>query len=557
MQQQGPLAVKSRKLNCEVTRKIPTRISGSTFTTALSATNRADEILAFVCLDPSIGNRPVEQIDFDNIYDTVQAVRDYFGFDEAIEFNYTFDKQNLSFEETVQIIANAIFCTGYRQSNKIQISFEEATEDSVLLFNHRNKIPETEKRTFSFGKKNEHDGVEFEYVDPDANDAVKTIFIPSDKSAINPKKVESLGIRSKELATLHAWRIYNKIIYQNIAVEFEATQEASILINNDRILVADNTRTGTQDGEIEAQSGLFLTLSNKPIFETNVEYVIQLQHYDGTTETIEIDYKDNDYEIVLMQAPRQSLSVNENNFAKATYNILKADSPREKAFIITEKDNISNLTSRISAINYSFEYYKNDQMQLWLPFENILKNESYKDVSLTNLGSGGIVTDSLRGKVFETTSDDQAIQTNLIASQFYTKSLWVKRSSVSDGGGNFLSSGTVSFFEGFGVLNSGALFVNHDDGNTEDFIFAFNALADTDWHHVACTYSNNFRAAIFIDGVEVANQVFQGKSDNVLKVLGSGTGAFGSFEGKSDDLRYYSRALSREEIKQIYLRGKI
>ncbi|KAG1245686.1 hypothetical protein G6F65_021099 [Rhizopus arrhizus] len=77
----GALAVKERKLNLLVTRKLPRRVSGSTFTSELYATTDVADIISAVCLDPLIGNRAPAEVDFDNIYSTAQEIREYFGVD--------------------------------------------------------------------------------------------------------------------------------------------------------------------------------------------------------------------------------------------------------------------------------------------------------------------------------------------------------------------------------------------------------------------------------------------------------------------------------------------
>jgi hypothetical protein len=64
-------------------------------------------------------------------------------------------------------------------------------------------------------------------------------------------------------AYYHAHRSWNKIKYQNVTVEFEATEEAELALLMDRILVANNTRSHTLDGEILKQDGLILTLSRE------------------------------------------------------------------------------------------------------------------------------------------------------------------------------------------------------------------------------------------------------------------------------------------------------
>lgn len=357
----GALALKERKLNMLVTRKIPLRNPGTdTFTTTLYATNKAEEIFAAVCLDPFIGNRTVAELDLDNIYSTVAAVRTYFGDDQAAEFCYTFDAENLSFEETAQAIANAVYCMAYRRGSRIYVNFEQETDSSLLLFNHRNKIPDSETRTIRFGRNNNHDGVEYVYVDPN-DDSISTYYIPSDNSAKNPQKVESIGVRSRLQAHFHAWRTWNKIRYQNVVTEFQATQEADLLVINDRILVADNTRTGTQDGEVLEQNALELTLSQPVLFTTGVNYTIFLQHYDGTVESMAVSSGSDRYKVILAQAPRLPLVTDANNYARATYIVVGDTDSAVNAFILTEKDPGSNFTYTVRAVNYDMRYYAQDK----------------------------------------------------------------------------------------------------------------------------------------------------------------------------------------------------
>lgn len=356
----GALSVKERKLNMLVTRKIPLRISGNSFTTELHATNRADEIFSAICKDPYIGNRTNNEIDFNSIYDAIAEVREYFGTDKAGEFCYTFDSDNLSFEETARMISNAVFCTAYRRGNVIKINFEKETEDSTLLFNHRNKLPQSESRTVRFGNQDQFDGVSFQYVDP-LDDALVTYYIPEDRSAVNPKEVESVGIRSGVQAYFQAWRTWNKIRYQNTLVEFDATQEADLLALNDRILVADNTRVETQDGEIDSQSGLELTLSVNVQLSTSFNYTIFLQYSDGSTEGIAVQRGNDVNKVVLTSPPRLPLSTNDDFYAKTTFILVPNQNNGQNAFLVAEKSPLGNMTSKVTAVNYDDRYYNNDK----------------------------------------------------------------------------------------------------------------------------------------------------------------------------------------------------
>lgn len=357
---EGALNIKERKLNMLVTRMLPIRVSGTTFTTELFATNQADEIISAMCLDSRIGNRQISELDLNSIYDSIAEVRSYFGSDLAAEFCYTFDSSNMSFEEMVSSAANSVFSTAYRRGNVIKLSFEKQTEDSTLLFNHRNKLPGTEVRTVRFGNLDDNDGVSFQYIDP-VDDALLTYYIPEDKSAVNPKEIESIGVRSKLKAHFQAWRAWNKIQYQSVITEFTATQEADLLIRNDRILISDNTRPDTQDGEVLSQQVLQLKLSQEVEMLDSVEYSIFLQHTDGTVETIPVTAGESARHVILSYAPRLPLALSEDLYARTTFILVGNTETREDTFMLTEKTNQGNLTSVVRAVNYDDRYYGSDK----------------------------------------------------------------------------------------------------------------------------------------------------------------------------------------------------
>jgi hypothetical protein len=355
------LAVKERKLNMLVQRKIPARVgSTSSFTdTALVGSNRADDIFMAICRDRYLGNKSVTEIDVDNIYNTVQEIEDYFGHPNTVEFCYTFDNDNLSFEETLSVLADAIFSVPYRLGSVIKIAFEKFTQDATLLFNHRNKLPGSERRTFTFGTLEENDGLEYTYVNPD-DDSIISVFLPEATPSSSPKKVESVGVRNHLQAYFHAWRIWNKMLYSNITTEFEATQEAMLLVKNDRFLNTDSTRAGSQDGEVIDVSGLTLTLSQNVDLTADPPYTIFLQLYDGTTQAIQVTAGAEANQVVLAEAPNLSLVTDSKQYARTAYMIGGDTDPRQTAFLLVEKSANSGLISTIKAINYDGRYYLKD-----------------------------------------------------------------------------------------------------------------------------------------------------------------------------------------------------
>lgn len=357
----GALAIKERKLNALVTRRLPRRIQGSTFTTDLFATRSVADILSAVCLDPQIGNRPKGEIDFDNFYQVEADIVAYFGVDVA-QFNYTIDSDNLSFEETVSMIAEAVFCRAYRRGSVIRLFFERENENSAILFNHRNKLPGSEQRTE--GSPVENDGVEYQWINP-ANDAAETIYLPLDRSAVNPKRIESVGVRIEAQARIHAYREWNKLQYQDVLTEFDALPEANLLTISERILCADNTRAGSQDGDIvsvDASNPLLVELSQPVAWNGPGPFRIFLQNTDGRVESIAVQSGGGARLALLAHAPRTPIVLRGVGYNPTAYILGKGDSPRQaQPFLITEKGVPNDDgTIPLTAINYDARYYQND-----------------------------------------------------------------------------------------------------------------------------------------------------------------------------------------------------
>src|SRR3569833_305153 len=226
----------------------------------------------------------------------------------------------------------ATFTTPYRRGNQLSLFFEKKTDNSVLLFNHRNKVPKSETRTVTFGGPTiENDGIELTYNEPNAPnasgmDSPSTIYFPTDMSAKAAKKVQANGIRNLVQATILGWRLYNKLRYQNITVQFDALYEAALVIPGERVLVADNTRPQTQDGEIESQTGLTLVPSQPvaglPDADSSHIWNIFLQHFDGSVETLRIDAASSaEKSIVLQSAPTLPCVTDATSHVQTLYSI--------------------------------------------------------------------------------------------------------------------------------------------------------------------------------------------------------------------------------------------
>lgn len=361
-------AVRNRQLNCIASRLLP-RWNGSGFSGAFDADGRLvagslqetsfiHDVIAAVALDPKIGNRALAELDM--VQMSAQVDLAYVMHPSAPTFNYTFDSDNTSLEETIQMIANAGFCIAYRQSGKIRLAFDRAQNASTALFTHRNKRPDSESMTRTFSNDADYDGVEFIYQDPDTQQA-ETIRLPLSGNYSKLKRFEIPGIRSYEQAWLRASREYRKLIGQRITIETDTTTDARSLLPNTRVDIVDNTRFRSFDGEVVGQSGLELVLSCDVVFTPSTNHSIVLMRRDGSTESINVVAGLQPNRVVLQHAPGEAVVVDDGEEGIRTIFSFASDDARlAQAYLVQEITVSDQQYMQIRAINYSAEYFAAD-----------------------------------------------------------------------------------------------------------------------------------------------------------------------------------------------------
>lgn len=347
----GTYSIKERKLNCLVTSIVREDGVGPEI-----ITSQADQLLIHCALDPFIGRRSIDEVDIAQIKSEIEAVRNYFGSNLATEFCYTLDDPKLSFEETASMIASAVFCEATRFGNQLRLYFERPQTTARLLFNHRNKVPRSEKRTYTTSIDNEYDGVEIEYTDP-KDDARITYTAPENTTVTNPLKIESTGIRNAAQAKTRAWREWNRMRYRRVDIEFEALDEANILVRNNMIMVADNTREKTQDGQVIKAEGLKLTLSQDVDFSGQAS--IYLQMSNGTIDVIGCQLGEYSNEVILNRTPLYPVVTESDRYVKTVYQVVKA-SEKTQMFLLASADPVTQMTQKLTAYNYDARYYSAD-----------------------------------------------------------------------------------------------------------------------------------------------------------------------------------------------------
>lgn len=350
----GALSIKERNLNCLAVRKLKVDGVGE-----LVATKDAGQALINMALDPYIGRRSALDIDIVQIKAELAKVATYFNSSQATEFSYTFDDDSLSFEEQAGMIASACFCECVRFGNKLRLKFERPQSNSVLLFNHRNKVPGAEKLSLKFGNDKDFDGVELEYMSPDDDKRI-TYSVPENAILTNAMKISTSGIRNHAVAKIRAWREWNKLQYQNVDCEFDALDESELLIRNDRIVVADGTSLETQDGEIVAVDALTLTCSNVVNFEVGERYFCCLQLANGEIDIVPCSAGEMTDQVLLERAPAMALVVDPDRYVKTLYTVTKVADTEKQVFMLSEMSRNGQMTNKLTCINYDDRYYEKD-----------------------------------------------------------------------------------------------------------------------------------------------------------------------------------------------------
>lgn len=374
-------AVKQRQLNCIASRKLPI-FNGSSFSGAfdstgrlvsgtIAATSKLKDIIPAIAVDPKIGQRVVaDDIDMAQIYN-VQTQLDAWN-SSVGQFNYTFDSDTLTFEEIITFVANAAFCTAYRQNGKIRLAYDQKQSTPVALFTHRNKKPNSESITRRFASDSEYDGVEFVYQDPTTFQS-ETITLPLSGNYTKLKKFEIPGIRSFTQAWYRANREYQKIIGQRVTIETETTLDARSLLPNDRISIVDNTKFKSCDGEVIAQNGLELTLSQPVYFLSGENHSIVLMKRNGGIQSINVSAGSSNNKVILQNLPSEAIKTTYDEDGVRTIFSFAADSSNLAMSYLVQEVDLTNVEyAKVTAMNYSDDYYKYDTLPV--PDRNLIIN---------------------------------------------------------------------------------------------------------------------------------------------------------------------------------------
>jgi len=366
----GQENIQNRELNLVATEMIDEYLGGGLFQSDLTPgdylTPNASAIQSYIAdfIDPKFGNRPLTEIDADGMLGVDGDIIAYFGNTFNNQFNYTIDNSKTTMQEYSQILFNAINSIAYRDGSLVKAYFEKPQDSPAMLFTHRSKIAgaETYQRNMNLNQLN--DGVEFVWIDPVLN-TPESIFIPEDRLAQNPKKIEQPGFRNLEQARVRAWREYNKLLNNKNAIQFTATADGVYVRPGDVISVVKGSRVYNFDGEVleVSLSGYILTLSQDVTFTPSLDNFIILKDDNGDLETITVTAGTESNKVVLASLPSFTIRTSGTDYQRRTEFCFGTEDSNDRQWFIASSIDVSDRNQIvITGYNYSDKYYQMDNL---------------------------------------------------------------------------------------------------------------------------------------------------------------------------------------------------
>ena len=366
------LGVQERKLNFGVTRYERSYLGNGQMSSTLDTPSDefADAVVG-LALDPTVGkNVTLEQLNVDSLYAVQEEIAEYFGTRDAVKFGYSFSTTDMTFEDHLTLIARAVFCKVFRVGNTYEFRFNRPRSkgETALLLNHRLKYNGTDKRNrrFTDPDRKGYDGVVVSYKDAKTK-VFEDIRIPEGTFPVNPYEVELPGVTNKQIATYHALREWNRIKYRRVFHETEAHSLARGLVPDDRITMANDTLTKSQNGQVLAQSGLELRLAEGVTVTAGESYTITLLYKSGTVENILCEAGTiGPTWVKLFSLPSEDLYVGSLEMRTA-YNLYETVNAEEddmlvEAMTVSIKNGQERV--RVQAVNYDVRYWDGDPKEV-------------------------------------------------------------------------------------------------------------------------------------------------------------------------------------------------
>lgn len=349
-------SIKAPKLALIVTERIYKYLGGGVFDTALTNNTQAVQSLIRLLRDPVCGGLNLTVSNMDRLLAVQAEVEAYFGSAQAGQFCYTFDSFDVTMQDIINTVAEAIFCRAYREGSSILLDFDRPRMGPEMIFTHRSKAP-GEKWTRNFNTRDRYDSLKFSYIDP-ATNTKETITIPAD-GGLKTETYDSKGVRNYKQAYWAAYRRYQRNLLNRVSVEFAAMDEGVFARPGRAISVVKGSRVSPFDGYVVAVDGLTVVLSQNVEFTQGQEHSLVLKRRDGSVQSVGVTPGANSRTVIMTSAPQEALYTG-NEALKTEFSFGSEDRHNAQMMVVSTVEPGSDRTVRITGYNYTDDYYAYD-----------------------------------------------------------------------------------------------------------------------------------------------------------------------------------------------------
>lgn len=349
-------SIKAPKLALIVTERIYKYLGNGVFDTALTNNPQAVQSLIRLLRDPVCGGLNLTASNMDRLLAVQDEVEAYFGSAQAGQFCYTFDSFDVTMQDIINTVAEAIFCRSYREGSAILLDFDRPRIGPEMVFTHRSKAP-GEKWTRNFNTRDRYDSLKFSYIDP-ATNTKETITIPAD-GGLKTETYDSKGIRNYKQAYWAAYRRYQRNLLNRVSVEFAALEEGISARPGRAISVVKGSRVSPFDGYVVAVDGLTVVLSQNVEFTPGQEHSLILKRRDGSVQSVDVTPGANNRTVIMTSAPQEAIYTG-NEALKTEFSFGSEDRHNAQMMVVSTVEPGSDRTVRITGYNYTDDYYAYD-----------------------------------------------------------------------------------------------------------------------------------------------------------------------------------------------------
>lgn len=349
-------SIKAPKLALIVTERLYKYLGNGVFDTVLTNNTQAAQSLIRLLHDPVCGGLNLTASNMDRLLAVQAEIEAYFGSAQAGQFCYTFDSFDVTMQDIINTVAEAIFCRAYREGSAILLDFDRPRMGPEMVFTHRSKAP-GEKWTRAFNTRDRYDSLKFSYIDP-ATNTKETITIPSD-GGLKTETYDSKGVRNYKQAYWAAHRRYQRNLLNRVSVEFAALEEGVFARPGRAISVVKGSRVSPFDGYVVAVGGLTVVLSQNVEFTPGQEHSLVLKRRDGSVQSVGVTQGPNNRTVIMTSAPQEAIYTG-NEALKTEFSFGSEDRHNAQMIVVSTVEPGSDRTVRITGYNYTDDYYAYD-----------------------------------------------------------------------------------------------------------------------------------------------------------------------------------------------------